>query len=410
MLIKYEFLKILRRRSIMIVMVVSMIVMAFLFGLPVMQYQIYNQDGVIKGFDGISYTKEQSAAFSALLTDEHIAHIVQDYQQLCENPDNIGFDGTEKFLVGDAYWNFVAPQEKLLQIISNNYDDPGTTTGYNNTLPNLDMAAGANFYQARDTKIEALINTPTRKMSDAQKSYWRDMNSSVNTPFQYGYYEGWGIIISSFELVMFALLAVCIVLAPVFSGEYQAGTDAVILSARYGKTKLITAKIVASLLFGLLAFTLHIVIAFGLVLMAFGIDGWDLPLQIANTTIPYPLTFMQATAINLGVVYLILLAMIALTLLLSAKMRSPYLVLTVIVPILFVPMFLTPNGATGIYNLVLFLLPYNATMPEVGKYISYQIGGLVLDVFSARTILYVALTAIMLPLARMGFKKHQVSA
>lgn len=30
---------------------------------------------------------------------------------------------------------------------------------------------------------------------------------------------------------MFALLAICIVIAPVFSGEYQTGKDAVVLSA-----------------------------------------------------------------------------------------------------------------------------------------------------------------------------------
>lgn len=208
---------------------------------------------------------------------------------------------------------------------------------------------------------------------------------------------------------MFALLAVCIVIAPVFSGEYQAGTDAVILSAKYGKTKLTTAKIIASYLFGGLSFTLHVVVALGLPLAAFGFDGWDLPLQIANTTIPYPFTFLQAALVNLGVVYLVMFAMIGLTLLLSAKMKSPYLVLIVLVPVLFIPLFLSPNGTTGIYNLTLFLLPYRSTMPEVGKYISYQFGGLVLDAFTVRAILYALLTAAMLPLARLGFKKHQVS-
>ncbi len=84
MLIKYEFLKILRRKSTIITMVVSLIVTAFLFGLPIMQYQTYNQDGVIKGLDGISYRKEQIAAYSVLLTDEYIAQTVQDCQGLFE--------------------------------------------------------------------------------------------------------------------------------------------------------------------------------------------------------------------------------------------------------------------------------------------------------------------------------------
>ncbi len=408
MLVKYEFLKILRKKSTLIVMAVSLILTGFLFGLPIIQYQTYNQAGVIKGTEGIAYEKEQYADLSVPLSEEYIAETIRDVQELFVNPDNIGYDGNEQFLIGDAYWNGVAPREKLLNLIANAYSKPNEILGYNN-LPDLDIKDAAFFYQTMEGKIQTLLNNPSRKLSDEQKEYWDSMAGKVDTPLQYGYYEGWEVIISSFELLMFALLAVCIVVAPVFSGEYQAGTDAVILSAKYGKTKLTTAKIAASLLFGTAAFILHIVVACGLPLAAFGADGWNLPLQIANTTIPYPLTFLQAALINIGIIYLVLLAMVGLTLLLSAQLKSPYLVLIILVPILFIPMFLTPNGTTGAYNLILFLLPYRSTLPEFGRYISYQFGGLVWDALTVRTILYAFLTVIMLPLARLGFKKHQVA-
>ena len=408
MLIKYEFLKILRKKSTLIVMAASLLVTAFLFGLPILQYQTYNQEGVIKGLDGIAYHKEQTEKYSVSLTDEYITETIREVQQLFENPDNVGYDGYEQFLIDSAYWDGIAPRENLLDMIAKNYADPNESVGYN-SLPDLDISEGADFYGARQEKIEKLLNTPSRELSEDQKAYWQNINSKIDEPFQYGYYEGWKIIISSFELLMFALLAVCIVIAPVFSGEYQTGTDAVILSAKYGKTKLTTAKIIASYLFAVLAFSLHVLVAFGLPLAAFGFDGWNLPVQIANTTIPYPFTFLQAALVNLSVIYLLLFAMIGLTLLLSAKMKSSYLVLIILVPILFVPMFLSPNGTTGIYNLILFLLPYRSTIPELGKYLSYQFDGLVLDVFTMRAILYVGLTAAMLPLARLGFKKHQVA-
>ncbi len=407
MLIKYEFLKILRKKSTRIVMTVSLLVTAFLFGLPVMQFQTYSQEGVIKGLEGIAYEKEQAADYSVPLTNAYITETIGEVQKLFENPDNVGYDGNEKFLIDNAYWDGIAPRENLLNIIAENYADPNESVGYN-ALPDLDISEGTDFYGARQKKIEKLLNASSRKLSEEQKAYWRDRNGKVDEPFTNGYYEGWKIIISSFELLMFALLAVCIVIAPVFSGEYQAGTDAVILSAKYGKTKLTTAKIIASYLFGALALTLHVVVALGLPLAAFGFDGWDLPLQIAGTTIPYPFTFLQSVLVNLGVVYLVLFAMIGLTLLLSAKMKSPYFVLIVLVPVLFISMFLSPNGTTGAYNLTLFLLPYRSTMPEIGKYISYQFGGLVLDAFTMRAVLYAVLTAVMLPLARLGFKKHQV--
>lgn len=408
MLVKYEFLKILRKKFTFIVMAVSLILTGFLFRLPVMQYQIYNQDGVIKGADGIAFEKEQYAELSVPLSEEYIAETIREVQTLFEDPDNVGYDGNERFLIGDAYWNKVAPREKLLNLIANTYSDPNEMRGYNN-LPDLDIKDGTHFYHKMKGKIQTVLDSPSRALSREQKEYWGSMADKVDTPLQYGYYGGWEIIINSFELLMFALLAVCIVVAPVFSGEYQSGTDAVILSAKYRKTKLTTAKIAASFLFGTAAFILHILVAFVLLLASFGIDGYDLPVQIANTAIPYPFTFLQAVLINIGIIYLVLLAMIGLTLLLSAKMKSPYFVLIILVPVLFIPMFLTPNGTTGAYNLTLFLLPYRASMPELSKYISYQFGGLVLDALTVRAVLYGVLAVILLPLASLGFKKHQVA-
>ncbi len=387
-------------------MAVSLVLTAFLFGLPVVQYQTYNQDGVIKGREGIAYDKEQCAAVT--LTEDVVTETILGVQKLFDNPDHVGYDGNEKFLIGDAYWNEIAPRENMLNMIAKTYDSPNESSGYNK-LPDLDMTDGAKFYEARKSKIEKLLDTPSRELSEKQKAYWSRMAGKVHTPLQYGYYKGWEIIISSFELFMFAVLAVCIALAPVFSGEYQSGTDAVILSGRYGKTKLIKAKIMASYLFGLLAFTLHIAVAFGLPLAAFGTDGWKLPVQAANTVIPYPFTFLQTALVNTGIIYLILFAMMSLTLLLSSVMKSPYPVLVVLVPVLFIPVFLTPDGTAGAYNLALFLLPYRAAMPEIGKYISYQFGGVVMDAFSVKAILYAMITVVMLPFAGMGFRRHQVA-
>ena len=407
-LVKFEFLKILRKKSTLIVMAASLLITAVFFGLPILQFQIYNQDGVLRGTEGIAYEKEQYAEISVPLTNEYVTDTIREVQELFADPDNIGYDGNEQFLIDDAYWKGIALREDLLGMNEKNYAAPNVSVGYN-ALPDLDVSNGTDFYQARQEKIETILNDSSKGLTEKEKEYWQNMNSQVEEPFQYGYFGGWEVIISAFELLMFAVLAICIVIAPVFSGEYQSGTDAVILSGKYGKTKLTTAKILAALLFGILAFTLHILIAFALPLTAFGIDGWNLPLQINGTTVPYPLTFLEGTLINLGVIYLVLIAMTALTLFLSARMKSPYQVLIVVMPVLFIPMFLSPNGTSGLYNLLVFLTPYQSLKPNFGSYLSYQFGPVVLDAFTMRTVLYVVLALILLPLARTGFKKHQVS-
>ena len=47
-LVKFEFLKILRKKSTLIVMAVSLLITAVFFVMPILQFQIYNQDGVMR--------------------------------------------------------------------------------------------------------------------------------------------------------------------------------------------------------------------------------------------------------------------------------------------------------------------------------------------------------------------------
>jgi len=407
-LCKYEFLKIVRKKSTLIVMGVSLLITTLLFGLPISQHQVYYQEGMIPGLAGIAYEKEQTTKYTVLLSEDYIANTINEYQKLFDDPENVGYDGNEEFIIGDAYWQYVAPQEKLLMMIAANYNQPGEYTGINK-LRDVDLTAGANFYQTRESKIYALLTTPSRRLSDEQKSFWLKMNSKVATPFGYGYCEGWKTLLTSTELLVLAIFAICIVVTPVFAGEYQAGTDALLLSAKYGKTKLISAKVAAVFIFGLLTFTLHVLVACGLPLWSFGLDGWDLPVQIVNTSIPYPFTFQQAVMVNVAIIYCVLLALLSLTMCLSASMKNSYLVLGVLTAVVFLPVFLSPTDTAGIYNTILFLLPYRSTMLELNKYISYQFGSVVIDVHMLRIILYVVFTVLLLPLTRSSFRRHQAA-
>ena len=118
-LVKYEFLKVLRKKSTLIAMAASLIITAVFFVLPITQFQIYNQDGVLRGLDGIAYAKEQYADISVPLTNEYVTETIREVQALFETPDNIGYDGNEQFLIEDAYWNGIAPRENLLGMQTN---------------------------------------------------------------------------------------------------------------------------------------------------------------------------------------------------------------------------------------------------------------------------------------------------
>ena len=152
--------------------------------------------------------------------------------------------------------------------------------------------------------------------------------------------------------------------------------------------------------------------AAGIQLVAFGMDGWNLPLQILNVTIPYPFTMLEAALIWVGVLYSVLLGMIAVTLMLSAKMKTAFVVLVIDVLIVLLPVFLGLSGSNGILNHILMLLPYMAVQPafpaDYSSYFSYPLPGLTISIITMRVGLYVIIAFVSLPLIGRAFRRHQV--
>lgn len=248
--------------------------------------------------------------------------------------------------------------------------------------------------------------------SSQEKEFWNAKNSQVEAPYVYGYHAGWKSLFQCFELLIVSIIAICICIAPVFAGEYQTGADSVILSTRYGKSKLIKAKIAAAFLFALLVFTVNLLLAVGIQLVAFGTGGWNLPLQILNVTIPYPFSLLEAALICLAVLYSVLIGMVSVTLLLSAKMKTAFVVLVIDVLIILLPVFLGLSGSNGVLNHILMLFPYMAVQPafpaEYTSYFSYPFPGLTVDIITMRIVFYVVICLVSLPFIGRAFKRHQV--
>ena len=115
--IKYEFLKILRKKSTIVVMLVSLLVTAFFSDCLFCNTILCHRTQSTEGLRALNIKKEQYENISVPLTDEYITQSIQEVQQLFKNPDNIGYDGQEQFLIDDA-WNGIVYRESLLDMIA----------------------------------------------------------------------------------------------------------------------------------------------------------------------------------------------------------------------------------------------------------------------------------------------------
>lgn len=180
-----------------------------------------------------------------------------------------------------------------------------------------DAACVMNSYANRQAILENLKN-PDGSLRPVSQGYPH--------PLRLGYSAGWKGMVGSFSgvvaLILCAVLIVCI--SPVFSQEYDWKTDSVLCCTRYGKSRLISAKIRASFLFLSAVFAAFAAINFCLYGAAYGLDGADCSIQssVAYAGSGYSMTFLQLWLYSLimGLVGLFCLA--AVVLCISAASRG----------------------------------------------------------------------------------------
>lgn len=410
-LIKFELKKIIKRKSTVAVILGSLALSIILFSLMPLQERANDESGKeYRGLQAIELKKQQSKLNDGYITDKKVENSVKEYQKMFNNPDNIikNENGFSDFKP-DIYWKFFYPNKSFYNFIIESYSKPNDFDS--SVIKTMSLKNGVDFYKSRNEKVNTILNMEYAdgNYTQKEKDFWLSKNKEINEPYLNGYYQGWNYFILSRDLLIFTILAICISIASVFSGEYQSGTDSVILSSKYGKSKVITAKIISSFLFGTIIFTINTIVCVGILTLSFGMDGWNLPLQLTDSSVPYPYTLLQATLLSILVIYIILIALISFTLLLSSCMKSPFPVLITNIIILFVPIFLQYSETNKLYNLILQILPSNAISFSFANYIDYKIGNLIIDLPTMIIFTCLVFTILFLPFTKNNFKKHQVN-
>ena len=229
------------------------------------------------------------------------------------------------------------------------------------TAARVTSEMAADWYGAADGLTQVALDDGQGGMweySEAERAYWMEMRSSVSEPIEYGYSGGWDNIVNCFAFLVFAILAVCVTLAPVFSFEYQSGADAVVLATKHGRTRLVAAKVLAALVYATAYFAACTAIVVGVSLAFYGADGFGISIQSIALSSPYPLTAGQAALLSIGLMYAACLGFACLTLALSSRIRStlPVFVADVVL-VLFTG--LIPSAGVGALERALALFPLN---------------------------------------------------
>lgn len=194
--------------------------------------------------------------------------------------------------------------------------------------------------------------------------------SKFSTPLTIGSYTNWSDLFkvsgSVFILISVLVIVIC---STVFSGEVARNISQLLLSTKYGRTKMLTSKIYVSTLTSIILFVLvHMLTFFYFYFHYYGMDGWNASIQ---TNFSLKLFNFPLEVNNLQIYLLILifqlaglLALLGVTLFISAVTKTTFSSLAISIGLFFLPLGLISLFKTGFINTLLYLFPINLYNPE----------------------------------------------
>ena len=232
-----------------------------------------------------------------------------------------------------------------------------------------------------------------------------------NEEIKIGYVDGWLSTSRNMVRVFVALaLAVIIMLAPIFSGEYE-GVDNIILTSKYGKTKCATAKVAAGILTAIL--TTALVAAFNLLLalIFYGTEGLDCsilfaPSDYVEAFIPFNITCWTLLKYQILLAFTCTLSVTGITLFLSAISKNQIVALVAAMAIFLFPVLLPITEANPLFRLV-GLLPIYHVLAISLLSVEQMSNGMLYAIWAIpAALLFLGVGA---GISRRVFAKHQVS-
>lgn len=166
------------------------------------------------------------------------------------------------------------------------------------------------------------------------------------------------------SLFFVSCLLTILVCSSVFSGESSRNINQLLLSTKYGRTKLTRAKIIASTMVSVGLFLLIQVISFAMFFFYNkGFSGWDVSIQTNFSlnlfSFPAELNQLQVELLSLVVQLFGVLFIVGTTLFISSMTKTTFSSLAISLGIFALPLALLKLFKDGMLNKLLYLFPIN---------------------------------------------------
>lgn len=398
-LVQFEYLKLIRKKSVKIAVIIGFILIIFSVYASMMGSVYINGELFESHYQAMITDRENARALSGRTLDTPLLlEAAAAYDTIPE--EAAVYEST------DAYQQTARKYSSIFRFASKVYTlDEEFTVEH---MRNLTEKQAAAFYDARMEAIRKEVADSL--MSSRAKDAVMERADKAEKPLIYSYADGYSsfcAFLYTTGIVAAFIIAICV--APLFAGEYASGADQLILSSRFGKGKLIGAKLFTGFTFAALLTFLFILLSYIECMAVFGSDGKDSMIQCYDILSTYPLTMGKTVLLQSICVLLACIFIAGVTMFLSAKLKSSFSVIILATIFLCGPMMIYVSEKPLLPYLLFNLLPANMMAYwSVMDYLGFEIIGVLLPNYIVMPVFAAGCTALLTPFTYRGFKKHQI--
>lgn len=330
-LIIFEIRKLFSKRLTVITMIVLLSIMAIVaitdwHDLKNKLGNINEYNKMVKSYEGKIDNELANTLEKKLEAEESKNNITSEDM----NP-NLSFEEKRILLFQNDYINSEYNARTWISLKEEDSKNPSSITGLENLVKTLESNNKQNTYLYSD--ILKHLN----------------MLKVVNEP---GYYNdiGWGklyIFLLGTPGTIFTLIVLLIAISPIFSNEQRNGMERIILATKNGHYKIVSAKIIASLVFTIAWVTCFYILSFLVYIIPYkNLSAWNMPLNSINGYVytPYNLNVLQGLGVSYLMTILLGCTLAVLFCLISALQKTSLSSIALAVIIILAPMFITDSG------------------------------------------------------------------
>ena len=151
------------------------------------------------------------------------------------------------------------------------------------------------IYERRISTLKEWLDSGKETFTQVEKDFMIQKYEELKTPFYYEYMDGWAALLQNIStFILMLALVIGFLVSGIFSDEFQSKADSIFFSARFGRSRGISAKVGAGFCITTGFYLMFVFLYTFIVLFVLGAGGANCPIQLDLWRSVYNITFLQA--------------------------------------------------------------------------------------------------------------------